>query len=344
MLELSISCYYYCKMLILELVLISSSFYVMYCEKRECQYEFNIWHPDDDELRRMRTLEVQYANFSNYVDKELLQVQLQRSTDLASYRNWTIMYEKSLTDIKTEQLQKYVELQDLRVKVGIYEMKLEEMKENFETSKYRTSNHRLGRKKQKHVRKDRMLSTSQSDVPRNALVDSLKDMVSDLKAEWILLKREVIEMRGDNEHLHKVQNELYNSSGGFLTENRRLKETYKHLTKTDTGLLDDVANIKSNMDQLNQDLAFIKSAQESLKRDLLATENGLSALQAVTVDMRRTLMDTQVRHVSVPANAHSARETADHKLPIHVELGKERHTKTQLDTIPKGILVCNFLS
>jgi chromosome segregation ATPase len=298
---------------------------------RDCRYEFNVWQPDADELQRMRTLEIQYANFSNYINKELLLVQVQRASDLDVYRNWTIMYDKSLMELKTEQLQKYVELQELRVKVGIYEIKLEEMKEKFEDSKYRSATHRSGRKK--HVRKDRMLPTygSQSDTPREQLLDSLKNMVTDLKAEWILLKREFIDMRSDNKNLHRVQNSLYNSSEACHTETSQLRELYRLLGQTDRRIESDIEGIHFKIEHLSQDLKSIKSAQETVKSDVLSTENGLSALQASSIVMSEKL--SVIQSQMEPNIQHSHGAVQDSKLG-HVEIGKT--TNLTPNKTPKG--------
>lgn len=299
-----------------------------------CQYAFNVWQPNADELQRMRILEVQYANFTNYVDKELLKYQLQRSNDLEIYRNWTIMYDRSLMDLKTEQLQKYVELQELRVKVGIYEIKLEEMKETYENSLYRMSNHRSGRKK--HVRKDRMLPTygSQSDTPKEQLIENLKNMVSDLKAEWILLKREFIDMRGDNKNLHKMQTALYNSSVTCQTENSQMKDKNELLENRGNRMRNDIDSIKAKVDLLTQDLSTIKAAQLSVKSDILATENGLSALQAATADIRRTVTGLQNQATGQKPIVHSSQVNVDFKTPVREETGTSLNKMP--DKIPRG--------
>lgn len=314
------------------IALISCILHVLNCEQysnRDCRYEFNVWQPDADEVQRMRTLEIQYANFSNYVNKELLHVQVQRATDLDVYRNWTIMYDKSLMELKNEQLQKYVELQELRVKVGIYEMKLEEMKENIEYTKYRSAAHRSGRKK--HVRKDRMLPTygSQSDTPRQQLVDSLKNIVTDLKAEWILLKREFIEMRTDNKNLHRVQNSLFNSSVACQTENTQLRELYRLLGQTDRRIESNIDEIQYKIEHVNQDLSSIKSDQEMLKNDVIAAENGLSALQASSMEM------VERTHPESGSSVLPARST--------VQDGKKgNHMKPKPNKVPRGNFVYVF--
>lgn len=316
------------------LLFFSFFFHAARCERLSngnCQYAFNVWQPDADELQRMRILEVQYANFTNYVDKELLKYQLQRSNDLEIYRNWTIMYDRSLMDLKTEQLQKYVELQELRVKVGIYEIKLEEMKETYENSLYRMSNHRSGRKK--HVRKDRMLPTygSQSDTPKEQLMENLKNMVSDLKAEWILLKREFIDMRGDNKNLHKMQTALYNSSVTCRTENSQMKDMNGLLENKGNRMRNDIDSIKARVDLLTQDLSTIKATQLSVKSDILATENGLSALQAATADIRRTVTSLQNHATDQRPIVHSSQANVDFKTPVREEMG------TNLNRMPEKI-------
>lgn len=279
-------------MLTTTLLVFVSSFIVILCQsfsKHDCTYEINVWNPDADELQRMRTLEVGYGNFTNYVDKELLEMKLHRSNDLATYRNWTLMCEKSLAEMKTEQLNKYVELQDLRVKIGLYELKLEEMKQTLDDSLFILSTKKSSRKK--HVRRDRMVPVSQADTPREHMMENLRNKVTDLKSEWILLKREFIDMRTENKELRKVQDNLYNTSVELKQESGELRSLYRQLKNTDMNTGSDIENMKANMEHLNQDLSTIKAAQQSLKMEMMSTSNGLSSLQAATVNMRRTITE-----------------------------------------------------
>ncbi|WAR00477.1 ANGP1-like protein [Mya arenaria] len=266
-----------------------------YGVQQECSYEFNVWQADADQIERMRSLEIQFANFSNYVDKELLRFRLDNSVETSSGRNWTVMYERSLSELKNYQLQKYNELQELRIKLSQFEIKLEDLKGKVQNSVFPAG--RSSRKK--HVRKDRMVPNhAQADTPRHQLVENLKSLVSDLKAEWILIKRDFILIRKETDLIRKDHETLENKSDSIILQNEQFANMFKVARTKETAYEEDFTNFKLDLEQTKHDMVSIKSIQEQLKNDLLNQENGLVRLQAMCTDSRQRLEEMQTAHSS----------------------------------------------
>ncbi|KAH3837276.1 hypothetical protein DPMN_110661 [Dreissena polymorpha] len=253
---------------------------------KECTYEFQVWQPDANELMRMRNLEVQFSNFTNYVQKELLSFQLTRSLDAGSYRNWSATHERTLTDLKTDQLEKYIQVQELKAKLEQIEMKIEHLREKIQAKASKHSH------KKKHVRM--VPSLAQADTQRHQGIEHLKSMISDLKAEWILLKRDLIHLRDENDDIKKIQSEIINSTKGIRTWSDQVKGMFSAANIKDSLLDSALATVNKVIDQIQHDLLVIKANQQKIKDDIEKHATGLVALQASTADMRQGFMEIQL--------------------------------------------------
>lgn len=256
--------------------------------RRDCRYEFKVWTPNEDEQRRLEHIELQFANVTNYVDKELARNQVQRLRDAADVRNWTSVYERALTELKAEQLLKYTELQELKIKFGLFELSVERLK---------SENHlQNDRNHVKHYRKDRMVPnhSSQADTPRHHMLESLKQLVADLKAEWILLKRDFISMKNDNSEIRKEQGTINDSAKDTERKQARFESILASVQSMSSKLSSNLSDMKQVLGNLNKDLTDIKSSHQRLVDDVQGQESGMASLQASSVDMRRGIMDLQM--------------------------------------------------
>jgi len=265
--------------------------------RRDCRYEFNVWTPNENEQRRLERIELQFDNATNYVDKQLARFQLLRAQDVSDFRNWTYLQERSLAELKSDQLQKYTELQELKIKFGLFEMSVDRLRMSFENS----LPHAPRDKSEAKNRKDRMVPNhdSQADTPRHHMVETLKQLVADLKAEWILLKRDFITMKKDTSELRRHQTGVQDSTKNTDKKLNHFESTLINIQTASSKLVANMSNVLMEIGKTNKNLSELRLAQERLLSEVQSQEKGLTSLQASSIDMRRGLVDLQTSYQNI---------------------------------------------
>jgi len=254
--------------------------------QQECSYQFNVWQADADQIQRMKNLESQFANFSNYVDKELFRFRYERSSEVGHWVNSTLSSERSLGELQKLQLQRYSEMQDMKFKFEQFETKLKDLESKLLPDV-------VGRKKH-HVRKDRMVPNhAQADTPRHHALENLRGMVSNLKAEWILIKRDVIQMRHDNDEIKKEHSQIANKTDTLRSQSDEFANTLSSFKTKESAYEGDIMRLRGTVEQNKQDLLTMKYGQEQLRSNVLKQGNDFVSLQATCIDSRRRLEEIQ---------------------------------------------------
>lgn len=313
-------------------------------EATECRYQFQVWQPNKDQEQRLGNIEVQFANFTNYVDRELARYQVRRVLDVSEFRNWSRAFERSLNEIKTDHLQKYSELQDLRFKLSLFELRLKDLRGTFDSFIYKMPQIADGRSEgRKHFRRDRVHTDAQADNPRHHRVENLKMLVSDLKVEWILLKRDFINIKKDNSGMRKEQDRIKNSSTAMQQKQDHLTDSLANLQSVSFRTTNDLSDLKSAIRNLNEGLAGLQRAQEKLAGDLLNQESGLASLQASTLDMRRGIADLQTsyEHLETFPTANEIRLEEQNRPDSRINMKPLKSVNGKND-YPKGLCHCYF--
>lgn len=259
---------------------------------RDCRYEFQVWQPNQDQQRHMENLELQFANLSNYVGGELARHQIQQMHDITDVRNWSVTFERSLSDLKNDQLQKYTEFQELKQKINLFEFTLDAVNGKVDNSVYY---YNAGKKTSQ---KDRTVDPheSQADTPRHHMVENLKLMVYDLKSEWILLKRDFIKMKNDNADIKKEQLVIQKCTKDMENNQIGVKKQFAELEDTTKEMTDEITDLTSDIDDINKVISDLKTDHQKMLADVKNRESALASLQASSVDMRRGIMDLQTSY------------------------------------------------
>ena len=264
-----------------------------------CTYDFQVWQPNADMVQHIHNLELKLANFSNYIDKELLKLKYDSTNDLHRYFNWTTSLERSVMQLKINQIEKLTDLVTLKEESKLFYDKITKINSKVDDFILHFTQHanEKPRIRRKHVRKDRMLAnyTPQSDRPDIYLVGVLKNMVSDLKSEWILMKRDIFDLRGKNEEVNAGQGQITNRTYELLAAVDQLQD--KWITLKNTGLKNsnEIDSFKSNVESLKQDFYYIKGLQEQLSDEVLTGKNDITTLQAKLIKLQNDFDELRVQ-------------------------------------------------
>ena len=262
-------------------------------DQGSCTYDFQVWQPNSDMLQRMHTLEVKFSNFSNYVDKELLKLKYESATDLHRYFNWTTSLERSLMQLKINQIEKLSGIITMKEELEVFYDKITKINTKVDDFILHFSDQKPRNIRRKHVRKDRTIAnyTPQADRPDIYLMGVLKNMVSDLKSEWILIKRDIFDLRSKNMEVKAGQGELNNKTYDLLAAVDQLQD--KWITLKNSGLRNsnEIDSFKSNVESLKQDFYYMKGLQEQLSGDVLTVKNDVTTLQAKLIKLKKELKE-----------------------------------------------------
>ena len=258
-----------------------------------CTYDFQVWQPNADMVQHIHNLELKLANFSNYIDKELLKLKYESTNDLHRYFNWTTSLERSVMQLKIDQIQKLTDFVTIKEESKLFYDKIAKLNTKVDDFilHFTERADEKPRVRRKHVRKDRMLAnyTPQSDRPDIYLVGVLKNMVSDLKSEWILMKRDIFDLRGKNEEMNTGHGQITNKTYELLAAVDQLKDKWMTLKNTGLKNSNEIDSFNSNVESLKQDFYYIKDLQEQLRDDVLASKNDITTLQAKLINLQNDL-------------------------------------------------------
>ena len=198
-----------------------------------CTYDFQVWQPNSDMLERMDTLELKFSNFSNYVDKELLKLKYDSSKDFHRYFNWTTSLERSLMQLKINQIEKLSDSITMKEELKLFYDKITKINSKVDDFILHFTGQKPRNIRRKHVRKDRTLAnrSPQADRPDVYLIGVLKNMVSDLKSEWILMKRDIFDIRSKNVELKAEQGQINNKTFDLLSAVDQLQDKWITIKK-----------------------------------------------------------------------------------------------------------------
>ena len=276
----------------LTMFIVMTDFVVSRYHANDCRYQFNVWEPNENMVMRMNELQVKYSNFSNYVDKELANYKLMWYHDLRRSQNWTYRLENLLMDLKVSHIQGMTKVKDIETQVSEFLTKLDNIETTVDDMKLKRSAPRAIRKK--HIRNDRTLS--QSDSPEAVPFSFLKNMVGDLKSEWIVMKRELIQLENEYRDLRKADDLLRNESKQVQAETDKVTNELTVLKLSQKRYSNDVSVIKTDVDRLKMDLGGVNDIAKSLRNNIGRAEKNVVDLQTSTAMMKKDVLNLQAEN------------------------------------------------
>ncbi|XP_061172287.1 angiopoietin-related protein 7-like [Saccostrea echinata] len=208
-----------------------------------CSYNFDVWYPDRDTQSRLQVIELKISNLSSYVDLEILKLKHADLQELKCMQNKSNQLELELIKSKlNEQKEKAAnnesfQLGDLNLRLNNFARRLTQLE-----SKLLRRSGRKSRLKQERALEDN----------GHVTLNTLRASVSDLKSEWIMIKRDMFDIHKEIAYLKRDHNDVTN-----LT---------KHLQDTTAILKKSVNNFKASLDHSSQTVRILNSNFDTLKQ------------------------------------------------------------------------------
>jgi small-conductance mechanosensitive channel len=202
-----------------------------------------VWYPDRDILNELKLVNLKISNLSSYVDLEILKLKHEDLQELKCLQNRTHQLELELIKSKLREFKgksaedEIKQYQELRMHVNNLTQRLIQLENRMSKRANRKS----------RLKQERALEDS-----GHVTINTLRTSVSDLKSEWIMIKRDIFDLHKDIAYLKRDHNDVTN-----LTQH--LQGTTETLKKT-------VDNFKSSLDHSSQTVRILNSNFDTLKQ------------------------------------------------------------------------------
>ena len=226
-------------------------------EQRGCVYSFQVWSPDEDVLAKLRHLEAQCANNSWQLERQLLQLSVQIQRESTVCLNRTDLLERKLLKQEVSSQQRALEVKDVKIQLNEVHDEHGKLWDVFDQRPRRhqhseVNDYGIGMGQEGSNKQIAALSGSLASL--NSLVGQLKNRVGDLKAEWVLSKRDLHDISGNTQRLTRAHEALNQDTV-------QLKSMIEEL-RTDSSLL------KEEQDKVGADNDRMKKTVSDIQRSL----------------------------------------------------------------------------
>lgn len=299
-----------------------------------CEYSFHVWYPDEDIRQKVKDVSYKVSNITGYIDREFLTMKATALEELKQCQNWTIHLERQITELKFKTLKGRIIERDTSNSITDVERDLLDLKKKV--SHLKNNYQRMHRSFQAlnsgHMRKAEPISHREINM-----LDLLKDTVRDLKAEWVVVKRDVIDLQTEHRSIKMGQNKYSNSSfhisesiqlltsklSTLEVKNENLTNVLKsqsdkndnlngsiqelndhneEYTVTADNIKNDLRNLEANVKSVDKDLGLLKDDNAYLKTLVIAS------LKSTEVNHDRTKENKRRVITSIPKDCQDVSE------------------------------------
>ena len=165
----------------------------------KCFYRFDVWKPDQDVTRRLDSIDGYKRNLTDHFNVVLLRFRNDMIQEIQSIKNTSHLIEKQLLEQKVKNAQLRIHQQELQISFLHMKDSYSEVLSSFAS---KNTVNVIDRKETGAGGTHDLLTLLQSD---NA---AIQNTIGDLKAEWLLIKREIQKLRNEDHRLKQALNTL----------------------------------------------------------------------------------------------------------------------------------------
>ncbi|RUS91589.1 hypothetical protein EGW08_000704 [Elysia chlorotica] len=267
----------------------------------QCSAMFHVWQPGQDAQQMIRDVNTKIDNLTSFTKVEVFQMKAHLSEELARVNNWTHALEKRVFQIQIDRMDD--EVIQMKFSASSNKVKMQLDRVNRRVSELERSLYDIETK----VRGESGGDSSPPDHTRpqqqGVSLDlglMLQNSVSDLKSEWILLKRDIEFLKKELATVTVRQAELTNdtvslklSLGVTQASNRRLETRFL----TVAGQQD---KLDSKIEEILTDTTNTNRKLEEYRLDVTHRRSNLNEIQARLVAVERDLGDIQLKLATAP--------------------------------------------
>lgn len=266
-------------------------------ENTPCAYSFHVWNPGNDIVQKVKDVDNKVENITGHVDREFLKMKVAVLQELKQCQNWTFHLEREISDLKVKSLRGRIIERDTSNSMSDVERDMMDLRKKVSHLKH---NYQRLQKNYQDWLKSNAAGKTEQITSSSDLLEVLENAVRDLKAEWVVLKRDVIQLQMEQREVKLGQNHRSNSSFHLSSSIKLLSSRILKLEKTKTNvtttlkvlsdldkqcrvdiqtlqtldnkrlkltqsLSNDVASINDNIENLTKDLQLLKDDNRFLK-------------------------------------------------------------------------------
>lgn len=235
-----------------------------------CTYTFQVWRPDENIEHKVKYLELKFANMSSFLDKTLLQFRNKLHVDMNTcHRNRTFRGgRRAGSKVKERALNSG--MSGFQRELNEMVWRLDQLTTNYVSLKNRMATSPAPQ------RAGQLSKPEQNDAVSTAV---LENGVNDLKAEWILMKRDLIHLNSENSHIKHAQNRIQRDTVSLNRSVTSLGTKLKVLEmEVDTGI-PGPRQRPSQSDAGATDTRSVQQIHTRMEADILNLNNGLQDLR-----------------------------------------------------------------
>ncbi|KAK3731719.1 hypothetical protein RRG08_035389 [Elysia crispata] len=266
-----------------------------------CSTIFHVWQPGQDAQQMIRDVDMKMDNLTSFTKAEIFQMKAHLSDELARVHNWTHALDKRVFQIQIDRMDDEMIQMKFSASSSKVKMQLDRVNRrvnDLERSLYNIESKMRGGSGGGNEPPDH--GRPQQQGITQDLGHMLKNSVSDLKSEWILLKRDIEFLKKEMATVAAKQAELTNdtvslklSLGVTQSANRRLETRF--LT-----VADQQDKLDSKFEEISIATTSINRKLEEYRLDVSHRRSNLNAIQARLMALERDLGDVQSKLLSEP--------------------------------------------
>ncbi|KAK3576114.1 hypothetical protein CHS0354_028012 [Potamilus streckersoni] len=234
---------------------------------------------------------------THYIERELLQLKYSYSNDLFWYQNTTIRLERDIMDLKVKRTQDMATLKVESLEKSFIIDRLQKIESKVDDFILHLAGKNL--KTYRHngkVRKDRMVSNMTSKTDEQYLLGVLRGIVADLKAEWILVKKDLLDLKSKMFELNDSYGELRNATGNFDKEFGFVRaKCLDHIDIEESGSRN-IYKVEAKMTNLEETVEAIQVSLNEMMSNLISTKSEVTNLHKEKTTLVKDIKDLQSQY------------------------------------------------
>ncbi|OWF46931.1 uncharacterized protein LOC110454972 [Mizuhopecten yessoensis] len=234
-----------------------------------CSYTFQVWRPDENIEHKVRYLELEFANMSSFLDKTLLQFRNEIYSELS-------LCHKNRTSRGGRRAGSKVKERALNSGFSGFQRELNEMVRRLDhlTTDYVSLKNRLTTSPA--PQRAGKLGFSSNGQIEQVPTSVLENGVNDLKAEWILMKRDLLHLNSENSHIKHAQNRIQREANSL---NKSISSLGTKIKILEVELNNGVPTPRDRDDQADSGIRDPTSLHRRMEMDILNINEGLQDLR-----------------------------------------------------------------
>ncbi|KAK7116538.1 hypothetical protein V1264_002202 [Littorina saxatilis] len=255
-------------------------------EERGCTSTFQVWQPDQDVLRQIEHVQHAVQNLTYFCQAQTAKAETKMSQHLTEFHNATWRLERDILSMRVTRMDAQLQTTKLTADVSNVRRELDNNNrrvDDLELDLY-------------------MLRTKYKDAaPRyeraqlsNDVASLLKNSVGDLKAEWLLMKREIDSLKRESRRLSHQYNRENNSSHQVAEEMRQVSGGLRALEKRTVRTDDLLHRMEGRLNKALADFDQVKDTLVDLKLEREEHHNEMTSLRQSNIRVQKELHELQV--------------------------------------------------